>query len=249
MHGARPLLPGGGSPLHRRHLYEMTNATRRTVGLSCGGNQPTDAVLVGDTLYWTESGNHAVRMANIQTRLVSTLTGNGQAGFRDGPFSTAQFKQPAGMAWCPLTGFIYVAETGNRRVRRLSLNARNVKTVAGSDANDEYNGDGGPALSAPLRNPARVAVDCAGNLWVSEFEGHRIRRVDAGSQMISTWVGTGSATWGGEGGTSSVTTVRNPAGMALRGTTLFFADSGNGRIRRVDNVLTGWEGCPPAPSA
>ena len=114
----------------------------------------------------------------------------------DGPASAAQLYSPQGLA-TDAAGNLYIAEQGNRRVRRVDAATGVIATVAGN-GDDGYAGDGGLATQATLGEPMGVALDLAGNLYIGT--GNRIRRVDAKSQLITTATGTGHAGFARYGG-------------------------------------------------
>ena len=105
-----------------------------------------------------------------------------------------------------------------------------ITTVAGGGVGQ---GDGGPAVSAWLNQPNGVAVAADGTLYIADTNYHRIRRVGVDG-TISTLAGTGSAGFSGDGGTASSAQLSYPTGVAVAGDgTLYIADQGNQRIRRV----------------
>ena len=104
-----------------------------------------------------------------------------------------------------------------------------IDTIAGRGV-----GDNGPAITADLEFPVDVAVDGAGNLYISDTENHRIRRVDA-SGIITTVAGTGRYGYSGDGGPAVAAELSNPQGVAVDGAgNLYIAETYNDRIRRVD---------------
>ena len=113
-----------------------------------------------------------------------------------------------------------------------------IDTVAG-DADWIYQGDGGPATKSPIFLPTGVVADASGNIFLSDSQNNRIRRVDAQTGIISTIAGTGSPGYQGDGVPAAQTMVNTPAGLVLDGAgNLYFADTGNYIVRRID-VSTG----------
>jgi DNA-binding beta-propeller fold protein YncE len=111
-----------------------------------------------------------------------------------------------------------------------------ISTVAGTGAKG-YAGDGGPAMQALLNNPFDLAFDPAGNLCFSDTYNHCIRRIDAGSGVISTIAGTGEAGFDGDGGPATQARMNQPYGMVIdRAGNSYVADRLNGRVRRVDGA-------------
>lgn len=108
-----------------------------------------------------------------------------------------------------------------------------IQTVAGNGA-ATFSGDGGAATQSALNVPVDVAVDRAGNIFIADQFNHRIRRV-AANGTISTVAGNGSAGYSGDGGPATDAQINTPTGVFVDdGGTLFIADVGNQRIRRVD---------------
>ena len=116
------------------------------------------------------------------------------------------------------------------------LSPGRIDTVAG-DRSWVFAGDGGSAVGAPIFLPQGLAVDAAGNFFLSDSGNSRIRRVDAATGTISTVIGTGVPGYTPDGAQGTSTAISQPAGLALDGAgNLYFADSGNGLVRRLDAV-------------
>jgi|GEM_PF-961717 len=117
--------------------------------------------------------------------------------------------------------------------------AQTITTVVGTGTADST-GDGAAAINATLNVPHRVATDAAGNLYIAERAGHRIRRVDAATGDITTVAGTGTAGFSGDGTAATGAQLDSPSDVVVDPATgdLIIADTGNHRIRRVD-VATG----------
>jgi uncharacterized protein (TIGR03437 family) len=182
-------------------------------------------------LYLSDTDNHRVRRVSANG-IILTVAGTGIAGFSgdSGPATAAQLNLPYGLA-VDYNGNLYIADLGNQRVRRVSPDGT-ITTVAG-DGRKLASLDGGAAGSASLLSPRNVAVDDAGTLYISEFEGHRVRKVTVDGK-ISTAVGTGQSGYRGDGSAATGAQLSYPAGLALdRSGALYIADSGNGRIRKI----------------
>lgn len=109
-----------------------------------------------------------------------------------------------------------------------------IRTVAGSNVRG-YSGDGGSATSAAFDQPRSATVGPDGSVYIADTFNHRIRRVDPGG-AVTTLVGTGQASFSGDGGPAAAATLHWPHGLAVdpSGAALFIADSANHRIRKVD---------------
>ncbi|GAA2775224.1 hypothetical protein GCM10010521_62180 [Streptomyces rameus] len=182
-------------------------------------------------LYFADSENHRIRKITADGK-ISTVAGTGTAGFRGdgGPATAAQLNLPYSVA-VDSAGVLYVADGGNHRVRRIAADGQ-ISTVAGTGAAG-FGGDGGPAVSALLKWPIGVALDGAGALYVVDSQNHRVRRVTADGK-ISTVVGTGTSGFGGDGGPAASAKLAAPVGAVVDSTdTLYIADYGNHRVRKV----------------
>ncbi len=182
-------------------------------------------------LYIADTGNSRVRGV-AANGIILTLAGNATAGFGgDGSASSsAQLKNPAGVA-VDAVGNIYIADTGNARIRKISVNGV-ISTIAGNGT-PGFSGDGGPAVAAQLNAPIGIAVDSAGNLFIADSGNNRIRKVEPGG-MIHTVAGNGTSGFGGDGGPAASAPLKSPAAVALDAAgNIYIADSGNNRVRQI----------------
>ena len=109
-----------------------------------------------------------------------------------------------------------------------------ISTVAGNEA-WIYGGDGNAATASSIFLPFGIAVDAAGDLFIADSSNSRIRRVDGKTGIISTIAGTGVIGFSGDGGLATIATLSSPSSIALDPAgNLFFTDSGNNLIRRID---------------
>src|ERR1019366_5821305 len=170
---------------------------------------------------------------------LTTVAGSDQVG-DGGQAVAAQVQQPEGIVGDP-AGNLYIGDAGNNRVRKVTP-AGVISTVAGN-GHQGFSGDNGPASAAQLNRPYGLALDAAGDLYISELDGHRVRRVAPGG-TISTVAGTGIAGNGGaDGGPATAEQLNQPAGLALDGAgNLYIVDSLNFRIRKVAPAGAGTAG-------
>jgi uncharacterized protein (TIGR03437 family) len=172
--------------------------------------------------------------ANGQNAVIYTIAGYGSPDFSgDGGMATAAtLSNPRGIA-LDASGNLFIVDTGNQRVRKISLSGI-ISTVAGNGVAG-FSGDGGPATAASLNSPNAVAVDASGNLYIADVANQRIRKVSS-SGIITTIAGTGNPTYSGDGGPATSASLQYPFGVAVDGTgNLFIADMSNNRIRKVSS--------------
>jgi len=149
--------------------------------------------------------------------MISVVAGNsggapGLAG-DGGPAKNSLLTNPEGLAFDTL-GNLYIADTGNNRIRMVSAATGLISTVAGG-FNVGFGGDGASATGSgvKLNHPEGVAVDAAGNIYIADAYNYRIRKVSNG--IISTIAGTGKTGYTGDGGPATSATVNQPAGVAV----------------------------------
>jgi uncharacterized protein (TIGR03437 family) len=183
-----------------------------------------------------DSWNNRIRKVTPDGN-ITTIAGNGYSSFGGdgGPATSAALFGPFGVA-VDRGGNIYIADINNFRIRKVTPTGA-ISTIAGAPI-PGFAGDGGPASHAQFDSPYAVAVDGAGNLFVSDISNHRIRKIDT-SGTISTVAGDGDEALSGDGGLATNASLDSPAGIALDPSgNLFIADSGNTRIRAVVNAST-----------
>ena len=114
------------------------------------------------------------------------------------------------------------------------VHAQTISTIAGNGASS-YSGDGGLAVSAGLNRPRGVAFDASGNMYIADELNHRIRRVTPGG-IITTFAGTGTGGFSGDGGQAVNAQLNQPGSLAFNANgSLIIADSQNRRIRKVNS--------------
>ncbi len=190
------------------------------------------AIDADGNVYVADTANNRVRRISPDGR-IDTIAGNGQAGFAgDGDkATTALLNQPMGLALAP-DGTLYIADTGNNRVRQVSP-AGNIGTWAGN-GNAAYFGDGDQAVLAALHGPRAVALGAGGALYIADTENHRIRKVVDG--IIDTVAGRARG-FGGDGGRGVDALLDSPSALAFDAAgNLLIADQGNGRVRKLSSA-------------
>jgi sugar lactone lactonase YvrE len=202
-----------------------------TAGFSGDGGPATSAELndpaavatgPAGSLYIADRNNNRVRTINA-AGVITTVAGNGDAGwfFESGPALNASLDRPSGVA-LDKSGNLYIVEfleTGVSRIHRVDAASGIISPVP---------------IPIVLNGAVAIAVDSAGQLYIAEQQGHRIRKVDPASGAITTIAGTGTAGFSGDGGPATAAQLDHPMHLAFdAGGNLYFADSSNNRIRKI----------------
>ncbi len=215
-------------------LINVENAAALETGL----NDPSGIAAAPDgAFYVADRGNNAVLRVGL-TGKVTRVAGTSEAGFSGdgGPGKNAVLNAPSRLV-LDGKGNLYIADTGNHRVRRLDVDGT-ISTVAGNGTGG-YGGDGGPGNSALLNAPTALALDGQGRLYIADAGNNRVRRVDLDGS-ISTVAGSGKEGFAGDGAAATDAQLRHPNGVWVDGSgILFISDSDNHRIRQVgtDGVI------------
>ena len=200
-------------------------------------NEPVGIALDGDgNLYIADRDNDVVRKVDPDG-IITTFAGNGRSGYGGdgGPATEARLDDPENLAIGD-DGTVYISDSNNDRVRAVFPDGT-IETYAGT-GEPGSTGDGGPATEAQLNDPNGLAFDDAGNLYVSESSGLRIRVIDPDG-TIETFAGTGGSGSSGDGGPATEATFISPAGITFddRGD-LYVADDGGAlRVIHPDGTI------------
>ena len=183
-------------------------------------------------LYIADTGNHRIRKVDT-TGKISTIAGTGIAGYSgDGSTATAaQLNSPESVV-VDSNGNILISDVGNSRIRKISPTGT-INTVAGNGTYG-YSGDGLAATRAELANPACVRVDANNNIYISDSDNYRIRKVNA--QGIISTVAGGNGTAYGDGGPATAAALYEPGCVAIDASNnLYIADTYHSTVRKVDS--------------
>ena len=210
---------GDGGPATRAQLYGPAGLAMDRRGI----------------LYIADAYNNRVRAVDLRTGTISTAAGADKATERGerSVFAHGQLDLPTAIA-TDGRGILYIADSGNNRVRAFNSSARTIVTVAG-DGLRGGGGDGGPATRAYLYSPDGVVVDGRGTLYIADTGNDTVRAVDPRTGTIMTIAGGGRRDTRGASSPAVRADLGGPAGLAVDGhNRLYIADFSNNRVRAVD---------------
>lgn len=197
-------------------------------------NKPSDCAWLPDgRVIIADRDNNAIRVAG--KNWVYTLNGTGESGYKEGRPGEAEFSTPSGIA-ADSVGNIYVADTGNHCIRKISSNGT-TSLVAGTPEQGGFND--GDCKEALFMEPASIAVAEDGSLYVADAGNQRIRRIADG--QVTTLTGGSQATYldteykmpGFVDGAAQEAKFWFPEGICMAGPVVIVADTGNHAIRAV----------------
>jgi sugar lactone lactonase YvrE len=168
-------------------------------------------------------GGNIVRVAGTGT--------SGSSG--DGAVATsATLNTPSGVA-VDAAGNVYIADTGNNKIRMVSAATGDISTIAGTGTAG-YTGDQGTPAAATLNAPMQLAWSPLGILYVADTGNSVVREIALNEQLITTFAGNGTQAFDGDGGVSQAAELASPQSVAVDGNgVVYIADTGNNRIREV----------------
>lgn len=190
-------------------------------------------------LYIADAGNNRIREVSAATGVITTVAGTGVAGYNGDNLQAtqAELNNPTGIA-VDAAGNLFIADSANNLIREVNAQSGVITTVAGVPGSPGgYNGDNQQATLATLNFPTGITLDLAGQIYFSDRENSRIRRINTAG-VISTLAGNGTAGLSGEGELAFSAEINSLGGLALdHEGNLYLADSGNNAVRLVSKGL------------
>ena len=214
---------GNGIPAYAGDGGLATNVSLKNplgVALDTAGN-----------LFIADSANYRIRKVDTNG-IITTVAGSGTNGFAgDGGMATnAKMTRPYGVS-VDIAGNLFITDQSNQRIRKVDTNGI-ISTVAGNGSFG-FSGDGGAATSAGIFIPYGTAVDNSGNLFIADGLNNRVRKVNTNG-IISTFAGTGTNGFSGDGGKATNANLSIPSGVALDAIgNVFISDANDVVVRKV----------------
>jgi len=198
------------------------------VGDSARFNSPDGMTISGQNLYLCDTNNSDIRQINVASGTVTTIAGTANiAGTEDGTGSAAHFNLPTQIATDGTA--LYVADSGNSSIRRITLADMKVKTIAGQSGTSGKT-EGNPDKSV-FSGPRGIAVDKKA-IYVADTGNDVIRKIDITTLQTSTIAGTGEE--GDKDGPALQAQFNNPGAICTDGAFLYVLDADNHSIRKID---------------
>ncbi len=222
--------------------YIFTIAGTGTNGYSGDGGLASAAKLNGPhgididatgNIFINDISNHVIRKVNA-SGIITTVVGIGTSGYSGdgGPATAARINQVFDVI-TDAAGNIYIGDGANHRIRKIS--AEGIITTIAGNGTAGYAGDGAAATAAMINRPGGVALDNAGNVYFTEIYGHRVRKINVSTGIISTIAGTGIVGYTGNGGAATAARLSYPNFLHIdAANNIYITDNGNHSIRKVN---------------
>jgi streptogramin lyase len=211
---------GDGGPAIRAQLHEPYE-----VRFDRAGN-----------VYWVERLSHCVRKLDPKSGIVTTVAGNGTAGFSGdgGPANAAQLNDPHSIGF-DRAGDLYIADVKNHRVRKVAMKTGMISTLVGNGQRDPTPDGAKLSSTTPVAGPRALDFAADGTLWLALREGNAVYRLDLAHGTLHHVAGTGQKGYSGDGGAAKAATLNGPKGIAVAPDgKVYVADTENHVIRVID---------------
>jgi sugar lactone lactonase YvrE len=230
---AASLLPGSMTTIAGTGTAGSSGDSSAATGAQL--NSPSSVTFDGQgNLFIADSANNEVRMIS-GSGVITRVAGAGSAGSTGdgGPATSALLNAPHGIT-VDNAGNLYIADTGNNKIRFVDNLTGLISTYAGTGI-ASYIGDGGPATAATFNAPYGLSLTPQGVLYVADTGNNAIRSIASNSGLVTTFAGSSSGGFSGDGGAAAVAQLSGPKGVVSDASgNVYIADSGNNRIRLVN---------------
>jgi sugar lactone lactonase YvrE len=219
-------VPGSGISGYKNGVINSTNAIRyHPYGIATDGS---------GNIYIADPDNFRIRKVTVSTGNITTVAGTGAYGYNgDGIAATSANLDSMNGVAIDGSGNIYIADSGNNRIRKVTVSTGIITTIAGTGVSG-YDGDGIVATSARVSIPYDVAVDGSGNIYIVDSFNCRLRKVTVSTGIITTLAGTGVFGYNGDGIAATSADLQLPLGVAVdRSGNIYIADVNNSRVRKI----------------
>ncbi len=189
-------------------------------------------------VFIADQNNHRIRKITHSTGIITTVAGNGNAGFSgdNGLAINAELNYPAGIA-VDTSNNLYIADQINNRIRKVTASTGIISTVAGS-SNVGYAGDSMPATSAGLHWPVAVCLNSKGDIFIADYSNNLVEKVDISTGIIMKVAGNNISGYSGDGGLATLAEL-SPTGVTLDPLgNLYITDFNHSCVRKI-SWLTG----------
>ena len=190
--------------------------------------------------YIADAWYSEIRKVNIINGLIDTFAGNRNVGsYGDGgPAKNAALNNPSGVTFDTGQHYLYIANCYDYRVRKVDVTTNTISAFAGTGING-YGGDEAPAISAKFSRVLGICVDRHNNVYIGDWDNARVRKVDAGTGIVTTFAGNGIYGYSGDGGLAIDARISKPTGLCFdKCGNFYFSNEDSNVIRRID-VNTG----------
>ena len=199
-------------------------------------NSPWDvAVDRAGNLYIADMGNNVVRKVDAVTGIITTVAGNGTAGYtgNGGQATSASLNGPNGIT-VDAAGNLYITDDYNSVIRKVTKSTGIITTIAGNGTAG-FSGDNALATAAQLNDPSlKIAFDANGDFYIADDGNSRIRKVTVSSGIITTIAGNGGLGYTGDNGPATAATLNGPEGVGVDALGNIYITDENNVIRKIN---------------
>ena len=190
-------------------------------------------------VYFADKFTHVIRKITVATGIISTVAGQAYFSGNTGDYGSgtlAKLNAPEDIAWNNAGTFLYVADTGNNRIRRIDVNGV-IGPVSDATGVAGYAGDGSVVGFAKFNKPTKIAFDKNNNYYIVDSLNYRIRKVDSFATAVSTIAGTGVQVnpSTGDGADATLAGLNVLSGVAVDSYSNVYITDGN-TLRKIDGT-------------